>query len=177
MERFSETSASLLQLREKDLEQSALLDLARLGARLCHLQGKVFLVNSEVRLALEAGADGVHLPAESDPSRARREAAAGGRPDLVIGWSVHDLNEVRAAAACGVDYVLLAPIFAPLSKAGREPLGLSLLRRACAETSLPVIALGGITPARMDAVVAAGAAGFAGISWIADEIRELGTRN
>lgn len=172
--RLAATSATVVQLREKDLERSRLRRLAEAGSRLCRARGRVFLVNSDVQLAIEVGADGVHLPSSGNPEAARQAAVDSGRPDLVMGWSVHDLDEVRAAEESTLDYVLLAPVFSPISKVGRRPLGLAFLREACGISEVPVIALGGITSEQVDAVLKAGAAGFAGISWAAEEIRNAG---
>ena len=169
--RLFETSASVVQLRESDLEPSALHSLAKLGRHLSEAHRKPFLLNTDLDLAIEAAADGVHLKGIDDPGATRKAAQKAGRPDLLIGWSVHSIEEVRQASELPVDYVLLSPIFPTLSKVGGPPLGLDALREACSIGPLPVIALGGITPERVDAVLSAGAAGFAGISWAADEIR------
>ncbi len=174
LERLFATSATVVQIREKDLERSVLRRLAELGLRLCLARGKTFLVNADLELAIEIGAHGVHLPSAEDPEAARRQARMAGREDLLIGWSAHELDEVLAAERRGVDYVLLAPVFSPISKAGRPPLGLAVLEEACRRSKVPVIALGGIRTERVEAVLKAGAAGFAGISWIADEIRKAG---
>lgn len=174
LERLVATSATVVQLREKDLDRSVLRRLAGLGQRLSHARGGAFFLNADVELAIEIGADGVHLPASEDPESARRRAIDAGRSDLIIGWSVHDLAGVLTAGRVGVDYVLLAPVFSPISKVGRAPLGLAVLEEACRKSEVPVIALGGITDERMGTVLKAGAAGFAGISWVAEEIRKAG---
>ncbi len=171
LDRLTSVTATVIQLREKDLEVTALRRLVELGLQGARRRGKLFIVNSDTRLAAEAGADGVHLPSTAQPETARRMADEAGRPELLIGWSTHSVHEIQEAETRGVDYVLLAPIFRPISKQGRAPLGLGLLREACAVTALPVVALGGVTLERVDDVLGAGAAGFAGISWVADEIR------
>jgi thiamine-phosphate pyrophosphorylase len=174
LERLVATSATVIQLREKDLERSALMRLAKLGLRLSRTWNKTVILNTDVELAIEIGADGVHLPSVGNPEAARRRAHEAGRPDFLIGWSIHEPDEVLTEERRGVDYVLLAPVFSPISKAGRNPLGLMALRDACRRSRVPVIALGGITSDRVESVLEAGAAGFAGISWVADEIRRAG---
>ena len=151
-----------VQVRERALEGSALLslcdrvsDAARRGAQ--RRDGDVrVLVNRRADVALAAGADGVHLGGDAmAPADAR---ALLGR-SAWIGVSAHAPDEIDAS--CGASYAHLAPVFAPLSKeSARPPLGLAALADASAR-GLPVLAQGGITPARACDVVAAGAAGVA----------------
>jgi thiamine-phosphate pyrophosphorylase len=142
-----------LQLREKDLPDRAQLALLRL------LRGAfagTLLVNGRADLAVAAGADGVHLPADGVPTAPLRARF----PRLCIGRSTHTLAEVEREAMAGADYVTFGPVLASPGKG--EPIGLAALARA-ASVGIPVIALGGIGPADLDAVARAGAAGAAGI--------------
>lgn len=149
-----------IQIREKDLEAKPLMALVESALKIC--QNAEVLVNSRVDIALAAGAHGVHLPSYSiPPAVLRRISPAGFR----IGVSCHSVEEVRVAEAEGADYAILAPIFAPLSKADqRAPLGLQPLREAAGNVRLPVLALGGITHENAPACLEAGAAGVAGIT-------------
>jgi thiamine-phosphate pyrophosphorylase len=151
-----------VQVRERALEGSALLslcervsDAARRGAKRRGGDVRV-LVNRRADVALAAGADGVHLGGDAmAPADARALLGAS----AWIGISTHAPDELDAS--CGASYAHLAPVFAPLSKTSeRPPLGLAALARASAR-GVPVLAQGGITPARARDVVAAGAAGVA----------------
>ena len=115
-------------------------------------------VNDRLDIALALNAAGVQLGAGSLPvSAARRVRAA-----WWVGKSVHDLAEADAAKAEGADYLLVGPVYATASHPDRAPLGLETLGRI-SELGLPVIAIGGIDPARARQVKAAGAYGAAAI--------------
>lgn len=149
-----------VSLREKDLPVGALRRLLRscraalAGPAIPHLS-----LHGSVELFLELsdlGLDGLHLPGEVDVAAAR--ARLGPLP--LIGASCHCTQSLAAAAAGGADYATLSPIFASRSKPGYGPaLGLEALARA--PKPLPVLALGGVTAARVPACLAAGAAGAA----------------
>jgi thiamine-phosphate pyrophosphorylase len=149
-----------VQLREKDLDDRSLLALVQL-ARTLLPPPRSLLVNGRLDIALAAGADGVHLPADGVPSaalRARFGGAAAGT--LLIGRSTHSVEEVERARDEGADYVTFGPVY-PTSGKG-APVGVPALARAAA-TGLPVYALGGVTLGRFGELAAAGAAGIAAI--------------
>lgn len=147
-----------VQLREKDLPDRSLHELAR-RARAA-LPAARLLVNGRLDIAIAAGADGVHLPADGLPVAPLR-ARFG--PGVLIGLSTHHPDEVAAARAAGADYVTFGPVFATPSKEGYgPPTGLGPLAHAAA-CGLPVYALGGVTLDRLAEVASAGAAGAAGI--------------
>ena len=145
-----------VQLREKDLDDRALYDLAR-QARAALPPPIRLLVNGRVDVALAAGADGVHLPADGLPIAALR-ARFG--PSVLIGRSTHCLEEVESARDGGADYVTFGPVYDTPGKGA--PVGLGELRRAAA-AGIPVYALGGVTLERFEELAGAGAAGIAGI--------------
>ena len=153
-----------VQLREKDLDARALLDLAAALLPPCRRAGVPLLINDRIDVALASGADGVHLPGNSFRVGEARSLLGQGR---IIGVSTHSPEEVAAAAAAGADFAFFGPIYATASKAGfGAPQGVEGLQAACAAASIPVIAIGGITPARMSEIRRAGAAGAAVISAI-----------
>jgi thiamine-phosphate diphosphorylase len=133
----------------------------RLGARL--------LVNDRVDVALAAGADGVQL-------RARSFAVADARALLgarrLIGYSAHAPDEAGAAVSAGADFVILGSIWETRSHPGSAPAGLAALRTAADHAGAPVIAIGGVTPARVRDAAVAGAWGVAVLSgvWSAEEV-------
>jgi thiamine-phosphate pyrophosphorylase len=157
--RLGEAGVDGLQLREKDLDDRALYGLTRLARSAFPPPGRL-LVNGRLDLALAAGADGAHLPADGLPVAALRRRF-GSRP--LLGRSTHRVEEVAEARAAGADYVVFGPVYPTPGKARYgEPPGLAGLAQAAA-LGLPVYALGGVTLERLGEVASAGAAGAAGI--------------
>lgn len=157
--RAGQAEIAAVQVREKDLDDRALFDLARL-ARSALPPATRLLINGRLDIALAAGADGAHLPADGPPAAALR-ARFG--PDVLLGVSTHSLEEVEQARRDGADYVTFGPVYATPSKARfGSPVGLAALRRAAA-VGIPVYALGGVTLDRLGETASAGAAGVAGI--------------
>lgn len=156
-----------VQLREKDLGGKALLGLAVALRRACHEAGQLLIVNDRIDVALAAGADGVHLPADGVPvEEARRLLGAG----ALIGRSCHSLADVEAARAAGADYATFSPIHdTPSKRQYGAPLGIPALREA-ATAGLPLVALGGIDPQNARDAREAGAVGVAAIrAWLVGE--------
>lgn len=151
-----------VQIREKDLDDRALLEAAR-AAREVLPASTALLVNGRLDVALAAGADGAHLPADGVPLAALRAWRERFGPAVLLGRSTHSLEEVERAVRDGADYVTFGPVYATPSKAAYgPPVGLESLRRA-AGRGIPVYALGGVTLSRFDELAAAGAAGVAAI--------------
>jgi len=127
--------------------------------------GARVVVNGRLDVALASGAHGVHLGGEALHAEAARELASRRRRGrFLIGASTHSLAEVARASAGRVDYVLFGPVFASPGKADeRTALGLVPLREVCEQGWVPVLALGGITPANTPIVLEAGACGTAAI--------------
>jgi thiamine-phosphate pyrophosphorylase len=157
-----------IQLREKDLAACDLERLARAGVQIVRENSATakLLVNGRADVALASGADGVHLPAgELAASEVRALWMQASDRAPVIAVSAHTIAEVRAAADQGANFAVLAPIFEKAHTDVR-PVGIDALRAACASTlpaEFAVLALGGVTLANVEACLAAGAAGVAGI--------------
>jgi thiamine-phosphate pyrophosphorylase len=150
----------LLQLREKDLSPRELYALAAEARALLDPFAATLLINDRVDVAAAVGA-GVHLTTRSLPPAAARRCLPVG---ALIGVSTHSLAEASFAVASGADFLTFGPVFDTPSKAAYgPPRGLDALREVCAAVSLPIYALGGITPARVTACRAAGAYGVAAI--------------
>ena len=174
LELLFQTRAHILQWREKDLPAEKNQVFIRHGVRLAKQTGKLFLVNSLFEMALDEGADGAHLTSSQDVEEARRTRVRLGARQSLLGKSVHTLPEAELIEAQDVDYLLLGPIFAPLSKEStRPPLGNSTLRKAVQRLSTPVIAVGGIDESNFDEIFKTGASGAAGISWVQWEVEGL----
>lgn len=154
-----------VQIREKDLSDRELFELTGQVVALARATTCKVLVNGRADLALAAGADGVHLPSRGLQGSDLR---AWLPRKFLVGVSVHSLSEARLAAREGADYLLLGPVFATPSKMQYgPPLGLACLRQVCRAVPIPVLALGGMRPEVVPAVMEAGAAGVAGISMFA----------
>jgi thiamine-phosphate pyrophosphorylase len=140
-----EAGLRLVQVREKDLSADALLALCRPIRELTRRAGARLFVNSNVEVALEVGADGIHCPHA-----------------LVI-----VPEEAIDAQKDGAEFVLFGPVYdTPAKRAFGPPQGLERLAEAVRAVSIPVFAIGGVTAERVGAVRAAGAAGVAVISAI-----------
>lgn len=158
-----EAGCRWLLLREKDMPPAERLSLLERLVRLARPFGAAVMVSADIAAAKAAGAAGVHLPAGGDPAAARAALGEG----ALIGYSAHDLAEVEAAARAGADYVTLSPVFGTESKPGYGPaLGLDELRAVAANVSIPVLALGGITPANARSCLEAGASGLAVMGFV-----------
>lgn len=146
--------ARVLQLREKQMLDGARLRLARDLRALTREHGAQFWLNDRADLAVLCEADGLHLGQDDlPPSEARRLVG-----DMRIGLSTHSLAQVRAAASCGVQWIGFGPVFDTRSKENPDAtVGTSVLAAACATSSLPVVAIGGISVASAREVAEAGA--------------------
>jgi thiamine-phosphate pyrophosphorylase len=150
----------LLQIRERELTARRLAELVRKVLQLPNPWQTKILVNDRTDIAIACGADGVHL---RDGALLPAKIRALTTSPFIVSAACHSAGDVRTLA--GADYILLAPIFAPLSKStDRPPLGLEAIYAAAQLTSVPLIALGGITASNAHTCVEAGAAGVAGIS-------------
>lgn len=150
-----------VQVREKSLPALSLYQLALAIGACCRAAGAGLLVNDRIDVALAAGAQGAHLAGRSIPVKAARPLLPEG---MLLGLSVHSLEEAEAAAREGADYVTFGSVFSTRSHPGQPEQGLEALARVVRGVDLPVLAIGGITAANAAAVAATGCAGVALIS-------------
>ena len=142
-------------LREKDLDEREYRCLAADVLAVGKACSVPVIVHGWPQAAAEEKADGLHLPLP-----ALRRLSAGGRQQWkVLGTSCHSIEDVREAQRLGCSYLIAGHIYETDCKKGLPGRGLSFLQAACAASQLPVFAIGGITPERLPAVLAAGAAG------------------
>jgi thiamine-phosphate pyrophosphorylase len=151
-----------VQLREPGLPRDELLRLGRSARDLIGSRA-LFFVNGDAHVAAELHADGLHLPEAAMPVAEARAIVGEG---MLISRAVHSVEAAARAGREGADIVQIGAIFGTESKPGATPIGLDVLREACAATSAPVVAIGGITAANAAEAIAAGAAGVAVIGAI-----------
>lgn len=155
--------ATCVQLREKNLADSSVLAEAREISALCKQYRVPFILNDNVALAAQCGADGVHLGQEDmDPAQARRILG----PDAIIGVSAHNVAEAKAAVAAGADYLGCGAMFATTTKTNVTALPKETLRAICAAVGVPVVAIGGISKQNLLSLAHCGEAGVALVSAI-----------
>lgn len=150
-----EGGARVLQYRDKSDDAALRLREARGLAELCRAHGVPLIINDDVQLAADSGADGVHLGKDdADPAAARRRLGA----QAIIGVSCYNQwQRAQRAAEQGADYIAFGRFFASRTKPAAVQADVQLIARARQELGLPVVAIGGITPHNGVSLVAAGA--------------------
>lgn len=144
----------VVQLREKDVTERELLDVASEAVAICHARGVPLIVNDSPEIAIASGADGVHVGQEDTPPQRAREIVG---PELIVGLSTHAPAEIDAASAAPVDYIGVGPIHETPTKPGRPAVGTALVEYAAVHCGVPFFAIGGIDARNLAAVLAAGA--------------------
>lgn len=171
--------ATCVQLREKYLDRETFLQEARDLVQLCHRYGVPFIVNDEVDIAVECGADGVHVGQE-DMKAADVRAKVG--PQMMIGVSAHTVEEALEAVKNGADYLGVGAVFSTSTKTDVSVLSMETLRAVCNAVKVPVVAIGGISEHNLMQLSGSGVDGVAVVSAIfaaedpktaAQKLREL----
>ena len=166
--------ATAVQLRAPELPDDRLLPLAAALARTCGEAGVLFFVNDRVEVSIRCDAAGAHVGQDEDLDAARSRLG----PERILGVSVGDAEEARAAEAAGADY-LGVTVWETPTKPDAVAAGLDGLRAVADASTLPVVGIGGIDVRNAREVLAAGAAGVAVIGAVAtaadptEAVREL----
>jgi thiamine-phosphate diphosphorylase len=160
IERLARGGVEAIVLREMDWSAAQVRECGRRLEKL-RADGLRVLASRRLDLVRALRLDGVHLGAEAIAVREARDFLG---PQALVGYSAHDVDEARAAAAQGASYVTLSPIFATSSKPDAPPRGIAWLAEAARALPLPVLALGGVTPERVGELVRAGAHGVVAIA-------------
>lgn len=171
-----------VQLREKDLDSGAFLQEAREIRALCGQYGVPFIINDNVEAAIACGADGIHVgQADMEAGEVRRRVGDG----MILGVSVHTVEEARTAVQNGADYLGLGAVFPTSTKADAEQMPNDMLRAICEAVDVPVVAIGGINRNNIGQLAGSGVDGVALVSAIFSagnieaacrELRELAER-
>src|SRR4051794_4618412 len=147
--------ADVLQLRDHDASDDELMAAGERFRDACDRHDALLVVNDRPELALQCGADGVHVGQDDLPVDAVRRLVGD---DLIVGLSTHSPEQFDAGLATRADYLSVGPIWETPTKAGRPAAGLDYVRYAAAHAGdRPWFAIGGIDADNLDEVIAAGA--------------------
>ncbi len=166
--RAYEGGADVVQLRAKGMDRQHMLEMAKEISAISKSYGGLFIVNDDPDVAIDSGADGVHVGQEDASVRSIRERMPD--RDFIIGVSVGNPEEAIEAEFEGASYVALSPIFDTTSKddAGHGH-GLETLKEIRKAVNIPVIAIGGINKENAPDIIRAGADGVAVISAVVSQ--------
>ena len=169
VEEALDCGATFLQLREKNLDDAHFLEEARELQALCRERGVPFIVNDNVDVALAMGADGIHVGQEDMAASQVRERVGD---DMMIGVSVHTVQEALDAVKAGADCLGVGAMFSTSTKADADVLPMSVLKDICDAVDIPVVAIGGIGKHNIGQLAGTGVDGVALVSAIfsADDI-------
>ncbi len=158
-----DNGVDLVQLRDKELGDDELVEAAPIFRRAADEHGALFVLNDRPDLVAACRADGVHVGQEDTPVAEARRIVGPGK---LIGLSTHSPEQI--AAAEGVDYISVGPVWETPTKPGRPAVGLELVGEAARVARVPFFAIGGIDETNIGAVVAAGATRIAVVRAIRD---------
>ena len=153
--------ATFIQLREKHADHDQIVRLARELMPICHAAGVPFVLDDEVQIAAEVGADGVHV-GQSDTACAEARRILG--PDAIVGVSAQTVEQALAAQASGADYLGVGALIPTATKPDAVDVTAQELARICAAVQIPVVGIGGLNAATVDVLAGTGAAGAAVVS-------------
>ena len=152
-----------VQLREKELDETAFLQEAKDICALCHRYGVPFIVNDNVDVAIACQADGIHVGQEDLAAGEVRRRVGDA---MLLGVSVHTVEEARRAVRDGADYLGLGAVFPTSTKTDVEQMTNETLRAICDAVDVPVVAIGGINRGNLLKLSGSGVDGVALVSAI-----------
>lgn len=155
--------ATIVQLREKNLDEENFLNEALEIQKLCRKYNILFVVNDNVEIARKINADGVHV-GQSDMEAVNVRAMLGN--DKILGVSVQTVEQALLAEKQGADYLGVGAVFPTGSKADADDVSYETLKAICEAVSIPVVAIGGISAGNVSALKDSGISGIAVISAI-----------
>ena len=163
--------ATMVQLREKALDEDAFLREAIALAKLCHRYGVPLLINDNVEIARRSGADGVHVGQE-DMAAAEVRGILGS--DMIVGVTAKTVEQALRAQDAGADYLGSGAVFGSSTKLNAKPMTRETLSAITSAVSIPVVAIGGIHSGNILELAGTGIVGVAVVSGIfaAENIEE-----
>jgi len=158
-----------VQLREKELDDESFLKEAIEISALCKQYGVPFFVNDNVDVAIKCNADGIHVGQEDMEAAQVRQRVGD---DMIIGVSVHSVEEALEAVRNGADCLGIGAAFSTSTKTDVDVLSRETFRDICAAVDIPVVAIGGINKSNISQLAGTGIDGVALVSAIfaADDI-------
>ena len=182
VEEAIKAGVTFLQLREKNLEYDAFLQLAKEIKCVTDKYKIPYVINDNVQVAMAAGADGVHVgQGDMSPKDVRKIIG----PDKILGVSAQTVEQAVLAEESGADYIGVGSVFPTSTKLDAESVSLETLKEICKAVSIPVVAIGGINKDNAIKLAGSGIAGIAVVSAIfarediasaARELREVSSR-
>ena len=133
--------ATFVQLREKDAPREDIVELGRELCGICRAAGVPFVVDDEVEIAREIGADGVHV-GQDDMACENARALLG--PDAIVGVSAQTVEQALAAQAAGADYLGVGALIPTPTKPEAVDVTFDELREICDAVDIPVVGIGGL---------------------------------
>ena len=155
--------ATILQLREKGLDEVSLTEEAKKVKKICSRYGVPLIINDNYKAAIAAGADGVHVGIEDAPVAEIRSKAGS---SFIIGATAKTVEQAKAAQAAGADYLGVGAVFPSPTKKNAIRITNEQLREIAASVDIPVTAIGGISKSNMTELKGCGADGAALVSAI-----------
>ena len=161
--------ATCVQLREKELDDEAFLNEAMEISALCRKYGVPFFINDNVEIAIKCRADGIHVGQEDMEASKVRERVGN---DMMIGVSVHSVEEALEAVKNGADCLGVGAMFSTSTKTDVNVMPKETLHDICHAVDIPVVAIGGIGKSNISQLAGTGVNGVALVSAIfaADDI-------
>ena len=133
--------ATCIQLREKELDFQGFLAQALEMKQLCQTYHIPFIIDDNVEVAIQSGADGIHV-GQSDMEAIHVRRLVG--PDMIVGVSAQTVEQALAAEAAGADYLGVGAVFPTSTKLDAQDVPHDELKRICEAVKIPVVAIGGI---------------------------------
>ena len=162
---------TILQLREKELDEDSFINEAIEVKNICRKHGVPLIINDNVNVALKSGADGVHVGIEDMPIDEIRRTV----PDsFIIGATCKTVEQAQSAERLGADYMGVGAVFPSPTKKNAVRLTREQLKEICASVSIPAVAIGGISLENVDELKGGGMSGIAVVSAVfsADDIQK-----
>ncbi len=153
----------VVQLRDRQLGDLALIERARLAQAVCGDLGVPFIVNDRPDLALFTGADGVHVGQDDTPPALCREILG---ETAIVGRSTHSVDDLERALREPVTYLSAGPVVPTPTKPGRPGTGVEYVACAVSRSTVPVFVTGGVSPERVPELVRAGVRHFVVVRWL-----------
>ncbi len=155
--------ATMVQLREKNLDEDSYIAEGKIISKLCHKYGAPLIVNDNLEIALKCGADGVHVGISDIPvSEARKKAGN----NFIIGATAKTVTQAITAEGDGADYIGVGAVFTSPTKRNAIRITMDELSEIAASVKIPSVAIGGIDLSNVNGLKGSGVHGIAAISAI-----------